>query len=71
MRDVIRLAATLIVLSPCLAAFSDGNDVRINIIGVLYALSLLWVVKCSSKAKRAVKNVLKSITRLNPSIDKI
>lgn len=60
----------LIIFLPCLAIFSEGDDIRVNIFGYAYAAALFVVYKFPI-ATRFIRKWCKSVRKLFPEINKI
>lgn len=63
-------AAPMLFFIPCLAAFSEGDDIRVNIFGYAYTALLFCVIKFSSKIEKFLKKWRNSTTNLFPEIKK-
>lgn len=75
MVEVIKAMLSLIVMllpwAPCLCAFSEGDNILVNVFGAVYTIILIRIYNSPAEKKKAVKTWLKSIIKLNPDINKI
>lgn len=56
MKELIDLIGTTILLLPCLCAFSEGDNVCVNVFGVAYTIVLCIVVKYAHRHIRNYKS---------------
>lgn len=63
-RSIILL---IVVLMPCLLAFSESDSVLPNIIGLVY-MFILGLLSSTERGKRFCKKLYKNLTRVNNDI---